>query len=81
MFALQDDRKDEYVKIIESLGAILIKSDGFSNETTHLVTDLPMRSERLLCSIAGGRWVLHVSYLEESYKAGMFLPVSFDLIF
>ncbi|XP_075216325.1 mutagen-sensitive 101 isoform X2 [Lycorma delicatula] len=71
---VQENAKNDYINMIEVLGAVLLKYDRYSEETTHLITEKPIRSEKLLCSIASGRWVLHTSYLVQSYKANTFLP-------
>lgn len=43
---------------------------------THMVIDVLKKTEKLLCSIASGLWVLHPSYLEECKERGRFIEVS-----
>ncbi|XP_039285519.1 DNA topoisomerase 2-binding protein 1-B [Nilaparvata lugens] len=71
---LMNEKKGRYEEVIVGLGGTLIKTDIYSSEITHLITDGPKRSEKLLCSIAAGHYILHTSYLDESSKSGYFLP-------
>jgi len=45
----------------------------FDMAVTHMVTSKVSRSEKMLCSVASGRWVLHSSYIEASLEAGRWL--------
>jgi len=65
--------------MVDSLGGKVIQGTHFQPEMTHLVIDKPARNEKLLASIASGKWILHTSYIEDSYKAGKFLEVSVSL--
>ncbi|RZF42232.1 hypothetical protein LSTR_LSTR004381 [Laodelphax striatellus] len=71
---VNNEMKGKYEDMIVSLGAALIKTDTYSSEITHLIIEGPKRSEKLLCSIAAGHYILHTSYLDESHKCGYFLP-------
>jgi len=49
---------------------------NFDNSATHLLCVRPSRNEKMLGSIAAGKWVLHYSYLRDSEQNGKFLDVS-----
>lgn len=48
-----------------------------SERATHLIIDELKKTEKFLCAIASGLWVLHSSYLDQCRKEGKFLPVIF----
>lgn len=52
---------------------------NFDNSTTHLLCIRPSRNEKMLGSIASGKWILHCSYLRDSERVGKFLDVSTSL--
>ncbi|KAK9500597.1 hypothetical protein O3M35_001835 [Rhynocoris fuscipes] len=66
--------RDKYESIIRNLGGEVNTSLHYDPETTHLIIDKPVRSEKLLCCMASGKWVLHLSYLNSCYQARSFLP-------
>lgn len=61
---------------LRDLGETVSEVAGFDMETTHLIVDKPVRSEKLLCCLAGGRWVLHTSFIERMVACGKYVPVS-----
>jgi len=61
---------------IESLGAILDNNISVDNLPTHVIASKVSRSEKMLLCIASGRWILHTTYLEDSFKAGKWLQES-----
>ncbi|XP_044736060.1 DNA topoisomerase 2-binding protein 1 isoform X2 [Chrysoperla carnea] len=66
--------RQKYIELIESVGGII--SDQitlFDEASTHLICPTLSRNEKMLASVAAGKWVLHTSYLEDSAKAGHFL--------
>ncbi|KAL1463192.1 hypothetical protein WDU94_014969 [Cyamophila willieti] len=72
---VSDELKLRYSEIVERLGGTLLNtSQCFQAETTHLIMESPLRSEKLLCSLASGKWILTPRYLEDSNEKGMFLP-------
>uniref|UniRef100_A0A8D8VEZ5 DNA topoisomerase 2-binding protein 1-A n=2 Tax=Cacopsylla melanoneura TaxID=428564 RepID=A0A8D8VEZ5_9HEMI len=72
---VSDELKLRYSEIVERLGGTLLNtSQCFQLETTHLIMESPLRSEKLLCSLASGKWILTPRYLEESNEKGVFLP-------
>ncbi|XP_046481485.1 DNA topoisomerase 2-binding protein 1 isoform X1 [Neodiprion pinetum] len=66
------DRGD-YEKVIVELGGDFSKEPNYDMSATHLLCMKPARNEKLLASIAAGKWVLHCYYLRDSEEAGMFL--------
>ncbi|XP_014245567.1 DNA topoisomerase 2-binding protein 1-like isoform X2 [Cimex lectularius] len=68
------DTHKKLVNIIENLGGEISKKKFFDPASTHIIVDKPVRSEKLLCAIASGKWVLHMSYLMQCYQSRMFLP-------
>lgn len=49
------------------------ESNNFEYGITHLVCQSLSRNEKVLASIASGKYIVHTSYLTESKKAGKFL--------
>ena len=43
---------------------------------THLIIEELKKTEKLLCSIAAGLWVLRASYLEASFENNVFVKVN-----
>jgi len=55
----------------EQLGnAELLETAEFDASVTHMLTSRVSRSEKMLCSVAAGKWVLHPSYIHDSLKEG-----------
>lgn len=70
-----DDLKVRYCEIVDRLGGNLLNtSQCFQPQTTHLIMESPLRSEKLLCCLASGKWILTPRYLEDSAERKMFLP-------
>ncbi|CAN7939467.1 unnamed protein product [Ixodes hexagonus] len=70
---LAEEQKAHYAGIVEELGGVLLTSKNYSPEMTHLVLANPLKNERYLAAVAGGKFVLHTAYLDESATAGQFL--------
>ncbi|XP_024083337.1 DNA topoisomerase 2-binding protein 1-like isoform X2 [Cimex lectularius] len=66
--------REKFEGIIKSLGGEVSGLQCYDSDSTHLIIDKPVRSEKLLCSIASGKWVLHLSYLSQCYQSRTFLP-------
>ncbi|XP_012219736.2 DNA topoisomerase 2-binding protein 1 isoform X1 [Linepithema humile] len=62
-----------YEQVIKQLGGDVSTCTNFDNSATHLLCIRPSRNEKMLSSIAAGKWVLHCSYLRDSDRAGKFL--------
>ncbi|PNF40863.1 hypothetical protein B7P43_G15936 [Cryptotermes secundus] len=65
--------RDYYESIVVSLGGEVTSKSTFDPSATHLVCSRPVRSEKLLASIASGKWVLHKGYLDASQKEERFI--------
>ncbi|XP_049839921.1 DNA topoisomerase 2-binding protein 1-A-like isoform X1 [Schistocerca gregaria] len=72
MLSNVEDR-DSYVKMIMDLGGHVSDKTVFDPTATHLICGKPARSEKLLGSIASGKWVLHKSFIDASCRAGTFV--------
>uniref|UniRef100_A0A146LJS3 DNA topoisomerase 2-binding protein 1-A n=1 Tax=Lygus hesperus TaxID=30085 RepID=A0A146LJS3_LYGHE len=66
--------REKFEGIIKSLGGEVNTSPILDPKTTHLIVEKILRSEKLLCAVASGKWVLHSSYLTQCYQSRMFLP-------
>ncbi|KAG7202053.1 hypothetical protein KM043_004733 [Ampulex compressa] len=62
-----------YERVIRDLGAEVSADVGFDPTATHLLCIRPTRNEKMLGSIASGKWVLHCSYLRHSELENKFL--------
>ncbi|CAH0386515.1 unnamed protein product [Bemisia tabaci] len=71
--SIPPDEKDELQIIITELGGTVLIDPLFSAEATHLIMQTPIRSEKLLCSMARGLWILHPRYIQASKETGFFL--------
>ncbi|XP_066905293.1 DNA topoisomerase 2-binding protein 1 [Halyomorpha halys] len=71
---LSAESKQKYEGIIRHLGGGVTQSATYDPATTHIIIEKPIRSEKLLCCIASGKWVLHTSYLDSCYETRQFLP-------
>lgn len=74
--------RQEIVKQLKSLSVVVSELSDYDPSCTHLVCPKPARNEKTLACIAAGKWILHTSYVTESYKAKKLLDVrAFDLFF
>ncbi|KAK7583879.1 hypothetical protein V9T40_004842 [Parthenolecanium corni] len=73
-----NERKARYEQIIKCLGGrvlSLFPTDcDESEKATHIIINELKKTEKLLCSIASGIWVLHSSYLDRCAEVKKFLP-------
>uniref|UniRef100_A0A914UX32 BRCT domain-containing protein n=1 Tax=Plectus sambesii TaxID=2011161 RepID=A0A914UX32_9BILA len=58
---------------LKELGGVVLDSKDFDVSCSHLIAGSTFRNEKLLGSIASGKWVLQRSYLDASYKQGYFV--------
>ncbi|XP_074641236.1 DNA topoisomerase 2-binding protein 1-like isoform X2 [Tubulanus polymorphus] len=70
------EERTVYGALIEQLGGICSDSQHFDTKSTHLVIEVPTRNEKVLASIASGKWVLHKSYFQACKLAGHFVDES-----
>ncbi|VDM21196.1 unnamed protein product [Hydatigera taeniaeformis] len=71
---VDQDEKMRYQAIITNLGADLDPGTTIGVNTTHLIINSPSRCEKYLMCMAGGRWILHKSYLDVCAAASTWLP-------
>ncbi|XP_071855891.1 mutagen-sensitive 101 [Bombus fervidus] len=62
-----------YEKVIRDLDGEVSSDACFDISATHLLCIKPSRNEKMLGSIASGKWVLHCMYLRDSEQEGKFL--------
>ncbi|XP_043677454.1 DNA topoisomerase 2-binding protein 1 isoform X1 [Vespula pensylvanica] len=62
-----------YEQVIRNLGGDVVNDASFDPSATHLMCLRPSRNEKMLGSIATGKWVLHCMYLRDSEANGNFL--------
>ncbi|OAD60789.1 DNA topoisomerase 2-binding protein 1-A [Eufriesea mexicana] len=62
-----------YEQVIKSLGGDVSSDSNFDISATHLLCLRPSRNEKMLGSIASGKWILHCMYLRDSEQEGKFL--------
>ncbi|XP_068628524.1 DNA topoisomerase 2-binding protein 1 [Battus philenor] len=73
MLSSNVDNREEIASIIMQLGGQVCEGTELDASATHLLCAAPGRSEKMLGSVAGGRWVLHPAYVARSRTAGRFL--------
>lgn len=60
-------------KVILNLGGEVSTESTFDSTATHLLCMKPSRNEKILCSIASGKWILHANYIKDCEIANKFL--------
>ncbi|XP_050451407.1 DNA topoisomerase 2-binding protein 1-A isoform X2 [Cataglyphis hispanica] len=67
--------KDKAVceQVIQDLGGDVSTDSKYDNSATHLLCIRLSRNEKMLGSIAAGKWLLHISYLRDCEQEGRFL--------
>ena len=66
----------DVVAAIEKLGSGELLDPGvskFDDTVTHMMTTKVSRSEKMLGSVAAGKWVLHPAYITDSVQSGHWL--------
>lgn len=71
--AILPEEREQLAKDLEEMGAKMSTSSVYDPSVTHLICPKPGKNEKALASMASGKWILHVSYIEKSKKAGRFL--------
>ncbi|CAH2269810.1 jg1105 [Pararge aegeria aegeria] len=74
MLSSNVDNHEEIAEMIRYLGGDISEGGELDLEATHLLCSAPGRSEKMLGSVAAGKWVLHPAYVARSRAAGKFLP-------
>lgn len=67
------EEREQLVKDLEEMGGTISTCSAYDPAVTHLICSKPGKSEKALASIASGKWILHVSYVQKSKEAGRFL--------
>ncbi|XP_017784595.1 PREDICTED: DNA topoisomerase 2-binding protein 1-A [Nicrophorus vespilloides] len=67
------EEREELVKMLEMLGIGVSELTNYDPSSTHLICPKLSRNEKLLASMAAGKWVLHTSYVQDSAEAGKLL--------
>ncbi|XP_033326690.2 mutagen-sensitive 101 [Megalopta genalis] len=62
-----------FEQVIKDLGGDVSVDANFDMSATHLLCIRPSRNEKMLGSIASGKWILHCMYLRDSEQEGKFL--------
>jgi transcriptional regulator of heat shock response len=57
----------DYPPKINQLGGKIV--DIPSIEVTHLISNKISKTEKFLCAVASGAWILHSSFIEDSFKS------------
>jgi len=71
---LTDEQQKQLDEAVGKLGGRMTNNAAsFDPLATHMITGRVARSEKILCSVASGRWVLHPSYIAESLSQGRWL--------
>ncbi|XP_075979975.1 mutagen-sensitive 101 [Anticarsia gemmatalis] len=73
MLSSNVDNREDIITMITELGGLVCEGAELDPEATHLLCAAPGRSEKMLGSIAAGRWVLHPLYVVKSHAEGSFL--------
>ncbi|XP_050354727.1 DNA topoisomerase 2-binding protein 1-B isoform X2 [Nymphalis io] len=73
MLSSNVDNREEIIEMILYLGGEVCDGAELDLEATHLLCSAPGRSEKMLGSVAAGKWVLHPAYVARSRQAGRFL--------
>ncbi|XP_049887714.1 DNA topoisomerase 2-binding protein 1-A isoform X2 [Pectinophora gossypiella] len=73
MLSSNVDNREEIIEMIQHLGGDVCEGTELDLEASHLLCCAPGRSEKMLGSVAAGRWVLHPAYIVRSRAAGHFL--------
>ncbi|XP_053601889.1 DNA topoisomerase 2-binding protein 1-A [Plodia interpunctella] len=73
MLSSNVDNREEIIEMIQYLGGEVCDGAELDPEATHLLCAAPGRSEKMLGSVAAGRWVLHPAYIPRSRVNGRFV--------
>lgn len=70
------EEREDFVRKLQSLGATVSELNNYDPDSTHLISSRPSRNEKMLSSMAGGKWVLHPDYVKKSLELGKLADVS-----
>jgi len=78
--SMSDSDKTKIAEMVNQLGGTISTESWFDPQCVGLITESLIRSEKVLCSIASGKFILKTEYLHRSVEAGKFLPVCYQVI-
>lgn len=64
------EEQKEFAQFLNSIGVEFIESSTCEPNATHVIAQKIARSEKMLGSIASGKWLLHPSYMVDSIENG-----------
>lgn len=69
--------REELMTQLSSLGATVSSdSNNYDSASTHLISTRPSRNEKMLSSMASGKWILHPDFIKKSIEIGKLADVS-----
>ncbi|XP_055941257.1 DNA topoisomerase 2-binding protein 1-A-like isoform X2 [Argiope bruennichi] len=71
---IPEPKKIRFVEIIQELGGEVSDEKAFDITATHLILEKPIKNEKLLSSVASGKWILHPQYLTICEDKKEFVP-------
>lgn len=80
LFQVDRDKIEEPIANLGGAMAATYEPDSKElPRATHLIVEDLKKTEKMLCAIAAGLWVLRASFLEASFKNGAFVNVSYRI--
>ncbi|CAH2237501.1 jg12834 [Pararge aegeria aegeria] len=75
--------RDRIVAMINELGGVVAENTKMEMLATHFVSVLPSDtfSGMMVCALATGKWLLHISFVYDSFRCKKFLQVSFRRVY
>ena len=67
------DEQKEFAQFLETLQIQFVESSTCEPNATHVIAQKIARSEKMLGSIASGKWLLHPSYMVDCIESGRIL--------
>ncbi|KAK9745844.1 BRCA1 C Terminus (BRCT) domain [Popillia japonica] len=64
------EEREELVKQLQSLHVTVSDLSNYDPASTHLISNRPSRNEKMLSSMAGGKWILHPDFVKKSLEVG-----------
>ena len=68
------EEQEEFFTFLESLGVAFNSGSVCDPKATHVIAQKIARSEKMLGSIASGKWLLHPTYITDCKEVGKLLP-------
>ena len=67
------EEQKEFAQFLEGIGIEFVESSTCEPNATHVIAQKIARSEKMLGSIASGKWLLHPSYMVDCIECGKLL--------